>query len=210
MLIEIWDERTRSFIEKYCQKYHYVKPRPKLTNAETIDLHWNTLLGYYNCVNHKIIKEYLNTKITYNDYLTTYWWYVISNKRKLMDSHKCGDCKELFDLLEVHHLTYEHRGEEVKYMDDLITLCSGCHNNRHPEKKDRKKKHRHVLEVEFYEESDDLNILNVFYEKYEGIKNQSVDVTMMNYVIVVEEASMEELHESIMHNLGVVMKLLQD
>jgi hypothetical protein len=33
--------------------------------------------------------------------------------------------------LQAHHRTYEHKGDELNHLDDLICLCKKCHKNFH-------------------------------------------------------------------------------
>ncbi len=55
-------------------------------------------------------------------------WKATRERRKSMDNYKCQKCGSQ-EHLEVHHLTYEHMGNEP--MEDLITLCHACHYNEH-------------------------------------------------------------------------------
>lgn len=51
-------------------------------------------------------------------------WLHIRRLAIARDKHCCIDCGESDDL-HVHHLTYKHEGNEQ--LDELITLCQGCH-----------------------------------------------------------------------------------
>jgi 5-methylcytosine-specific restriction endonuclease McrA len=42
----------------------------------------------------------------------------------------CVDCGSKL-YLEVHHLTYKNKGNELENLQDLILLCSKCHQKRH-------------------------------------------------------------------------------
>lgn len=71
------------------------------------------------------------------DYNSTKWKY----KRKQIlrgDGYMCQWCKRYGKKVEaatVHHIKPAGEYPELAYIDDnLISLCSGCHNKVHPEK----------------------------------------------------------------------------
>ena len=43
---------------------------------------------------------------------------------------RCEDCRA-GGVLDLHHLTYAHRGEEIFHMEDMRLLCRACHDARH-------------------------------------------------------------------------------
>jgi len=45
-------------------------------------------------------------------------------------SHQCSLCANKHSL-NVHHRTYEHKGEEYKNLEDLVVLCKICHQKHH-------------------------------------------------------------------------------
>jgi 5-methylcytosine-specific restriction endonuclease McrA len=47
------------------------------------------------------------------------------------DENRCADCGDSIEekVLEVHHITYIRRGKER--LEDLMTLCQDCHQERH-------------------------------------------------------------------------------
>jgi 5-methylcytosine-specific restriction endonuclease McrA len=70
--------------------------------------------------------------LPYADYLDSEHWKARSNLARERDGRQCRDCGSKQNL-NVHHLTYDRLGEER--LDDLITLCRGCHLARHPQAK---------------------------------------------------------------------------
>lgn len=71
------------------------------------------------------------------DYKSTRW------KKKRMkilrrDSFLCQECKRYgkhVEAVTVHHIKHAEEFPELAYQDDnLISLCSACHNRQHPEK----------------------------------------------------------------------------
>lgn len=65
-------------------------------------------------------KEYLKT---------IYWQYV----RKLVIEERGNRCEECGaePSIDVHHLTYEHIGEEHLFLNDFVVLCRRCHEKKH-------------------------------------------------------------------------------
>jgi 5-methylcytosine-specific restriction endonuclease McrA len=69
----------------------------------------------------------------YKDYLQTERWRTISRTLKSMAGYRCQRCgaKKQEHELNVHHLTYAHKGEEERHTEDLIVLCEDCHWKEH-------------------------------------------------------------------------------
>lgn len=70
-------------------------------------------------------------KMKYEDFLQTDYWKLVSEQARINAHYKCQLCGCNDKKLNVHHNTYEHRGEEFKHMEDLICLCEDCHNFYH-------------------------------------------------------------------------------
>lgn len=64
----------------------------------------------------------------YSEYLATDHWKSLRRKRLRLSNSHCELCFKK-DSLDVHHKTYERRGEEE--MNDLIVLCRECHSTFH-------------------------------------------------------------------------------
>ncbi len=62
----------------------------------------------------------------YGDYLNTEYWAKVSNLVKERAGWRCQICNSPHDL-NAHHRTYEHRGDELRHLDDLIAMCRRCH-----------------------------------------------------------------------------------
>ena len=81
-------------------------------------------------VNEKDIKDHIKG-MSYYDFLNTPYWKAIAQQVKYKAGFKCQLCGSNQNL-NVHHRTYEHHGEELKYMkSDLIVLCKHCHEKFH-------------------------------------------------------------------------------
>lgn len=70
-------------------------------------------------------------KMKYEDFLQTDYWKLVSEQARINAHNKCQLCGCKDKKLNVHHNTYEHRGEEFKHMEDLVCLCEDCHNFYH-------------------------------------------------------------------------------
>ena len=67
----------------------------------------------------------------YADFLNTYYWDIVRKYKLVKGNYSCELCNTKGTVLNVHHKTYEHRGEEYRYLEDLIVLCSDCHGKFH-------------------------------------------------------------------------------
>lgn len=74
--------------------------------------------------------------ILYTAYLVSDTWYRKRKEAMQRDGWKCQICESKKDL-QVHHMSYEHLGEDEE-INDLITLCRSCHEEVHA--KDPKRK----------------------------------------------------------------------
>jgi len=62
----------------------------------------------------------------YDDYLKSEYWVKVREAVKRRASFRCQVCNSQHDL-QAHHRTYEHRGRELEFLDDLTCLCRRCH-----------------------------------------------------------------------------------
>jgi len=75
------------------------------------------------------IKKRQNKNVPYDDYLNSPDW---KRRRGIIlrrAGYKCELCGASGVPLDIHHLTYERRGNE-KYTD-LIAICRKCHEAKH-------------------------------------------------------------------------------
>lgn len=66
----------------------------------------------------------------YNRFLQSDYWKQVREWILQRDNYTCQSCGAT-TYLQVHHLTYEHHGEEHLHPEDLITLCRDCHKRAH-------------------------------------------------------------------------------
>lgn len=69
-------------------------------------------------------------KAKYLKSLNTDYWREVKRMVHLRDHFACVDCGSKLKL-EVHHLTYAHRGLELEHLEDCVTVCETCHKKRH-------------------------------------------------------------------------------
>ena len=76
--------------------------------------------------------------IPYRDFLQTIYWDIVRKYKLHKAGYRCELCGAR-ERLNVHHKTYEYRGEEYNHLDCLIVLCQECHQKFHDKLSDRKK-----------------------------------------------------------------------
>ena len=69
------------------------------------------------------------TIMPYKEYLETDHWKETRSKALKKANYKCELCNGSKDKLNVHHKTYERKGNELP--EDLIVLCENCHGKFH-------------------------------------------------------------------------------
>lgn len=66
----------------------------------------------------------------YADFLETPYWKAIAKYVKDRDGNRCVKCGS-DRRLHVHHLNYQHHGDELHHLEDLICVCRNCHKEIH-------------------------------------------------------------------------------
>jgi hypothetical protein len=79
------------------------------------------------------------TQSQYQAYLTTPYWREVSRAVKKRAGFRCQLCNSPLDL-QAHHRTYEHKGDELNHLNDLICLCKKCHKNFHAVEREESRK----------------------------------------------------------------------
>lgn len=72
----------------------------------------------------------MTARSSYKGYLNSIYWQDVKRAVRMRDRFTCQHCGKR-KLVEVHHLTYAHRGHEMEHLDDLICLCPACHDKVH-------------------------------------------------------------------------------
>lgn len=68
--------------------------------------------------------------LPYERFLQTEYWFIVRAYVISQRGRRCERCERTGDL-NVHHVQYDHRGEEVFYLEDLRLLCERCHAATH-------------------------------------------------------------------------------
>lgn len=83
----------------------------------SFDINWDILSGKIKSCEYK-------------RFLSTEYWRLIRIKKIEESGNHCVKCAQT-EHLEVHHVTYEHHGDELHHLNDLIVLCRKCHSTVH-------------------------------------------------------------------------------
>jgi predicted HNH restriction endonuclease len=121
-----------SKIARGFQNYYLIKYVEKpVLNPKEIKNEWNKLMKFNDSMNDEEINwnwKWAN-KLNYKLYLDSKYWLIISSKKKL-DVGCCENCGSSKNL-EVHHTSYNIKGNEHNNMDKLIVVCKECHKKIH-------------------------------------------------------------------------------
>jgi hypothetical protein len=96
---------------------------------------------FKNPLKAKYIVETMRTELTtyivarlkalpYEVFLRTPYWTIVRAYVMTMRGARCEQCSWI-GALNVHHMTYSHRGEELFHLEDLKVLCEFCHMRTH-------------------------------------------------------------------------------
>jgi hypothetical protein len=69
-------------------------------------------------------------QMPYQEFTKTAYWFAVAMKVKTNAKMRCQVCN-CPDGLQVHHRCYDHHGAEHANLEDLIALCTNCHNLFH-------------------------------------------------------------------------------
>jgi len=62
-------------------------------------------------------------------FLSSEYWQDV--RRKILVRDRCCKICTSFAYLEVHHITYKNKGNELENLGDLVLLCANCHQKVH-------------------------------------------------------------------------------
>ena len=124
-LAALLEKQTALNTEKYIELY--LAPDKKW--SENVSLYVRIQRLSSNAVNRDVIIEYIRN-MDYYDFLETPYWKAIARRVKYKAGYKCQLCNSGENLI-THHRTYEHHGDEINHMADLICICKNCHEKYH-------------------------------------------------------------------------------
>jgi len=115
-------ERTKSYID------NYVSPDRVWTEGTKLYEKWRTI--NQSNLDGDTIAHHIKS-MSYQDFLKTPYWGAIALKVKQAAQFKCKLCKSNKNIA-AHHSIYDHHGyEHLYWKEDLICLCSNCHEKFH-------------------------------------------------------------------------------
>lgn len=138
----LYEQRKLSkdvFHEKILKLNHYYFDHEDEDNDESSFIYNYLLNGKPTATFKQLLNEIDDNAINfaknmdYKDFLNSTYWKVLSYSVKKKRGDKCEKCGSKINL-NVHHLTYRHRGNEINHLDDLVCLCSNCHAKIHHKK----------------------------------------------------------------------------
>ncbi len=122
------EELTERFVDVY------LDPEKRWAKGMKINQKIQHLKNHlFNCYQDVISESII--QMSYYDFLKTPYWNAVSLKVKLNAGFKCQMCGS-DENLSVHHRTYEHHGNELQHMEDLICVCQDCHQIFHDNKEE--------------------------------------------------------------------------
>lgn len=137
---------------------------PLLTNNKIIDKNIiDKVNDNYNINNINDLKF-----MPYKEYLQTNHWKNVKRKALIRAGNKCQLCSSKLNL-NVHHNTYENRGEEKD--EDLVVLCENCHSKFHDVLNDNIKKEKIYDKkyiIQQYILSNNIDILDTLKQRLQN------------------------------------------
>ena len=124
-------DATNLFIKQY------LRPNKHFKRNESISKIYDRMIHPYYPVEWDQICDYILDSLTYDEFLSTEYWEIISYYIKITRNFTCEKCGKKYNImskLNVHHKTYSHHGEEHKpevIENDLELLCENCPDNFH-------------------------------------------------------------------------------
>jgi 5-methylcytosine-specific restriction endonuclease McrA len=70
-------------------------------------------------------------RMPYQAFLASDYWSIVRAWVVYHRGSRCEDCGTSGIQLDIHHLSYAHRGAEIFYLDNLCLLCRACHLRQH-------------------------------------------------------------------------------
>ena len=90
-----------------------------------------TLILLTNFLSQRKQKRRIERQNEYTLFLQSDYWKQVRYVKLKEVGYKCQLCGKRNTTLHVHHNSYEHHGDELNHLDDLIVLCKRCHEGYH-------------------------------------------------------------------------------
>lgn len=118
------DDYISSYLDPNSSWNNGVKTKEKISSIE------------YGYLDAERIRNHI-LQMDYRTFLATPYWKAITEYKRYKAEYKCELCSSSISLV-VHHKTYEHHGNEINHLDDLVVLCKSCHEKFHDIKQEVK------------------------------------------------------------------------
>ena len=121
---DIYDKEVMTFL----YIYFFLTPNAEFKEEISISKKYKGALMYLDYDTNKI-ENYIKS-MNYYEFLKTPYWKTVSLKKKQEANFRCQLCNSNGSLA-THHRTYKIRGRELQHLNELIVLCSKCHEKFH-------------------------------------------------------------------------------
>jgi hypothetical protein len=132
---------------EYCKRKYRQRLEKKRRIEQCTEPNYNLfrLLFFTDSRSNKTVEDMLQFEVDwslvssrikrykYSTFLNLEYWRVIREQKLKDANYMCVNCQCKEDL-QVHHKTYEHHGDELHHLDDLVVLCRSCHKQVHRQK----------------------------------------------------------------------------
>jgi hypothetical protein len=125
------DKATKTFIK------NYLTPDRHFKRDRSIDTYLHEMQNPEFDVDWEYIEIYIRDMLSYEEFLLTEYWEIISIWKKIHSNFICQNCGKKYTVmskLNIHHHTYESHGREhIPYVldNDLVCWCEDCHKEYH-------------------------------------------------------------------------------
>lgn len=131
------NDATFNFIKRYLKPNRHFKRVDSISNIYHNMINPTSPGGVPLPVDWSQVCDYILDSLTYDEFLSTEYWEIISYYVKITRNFTCESCGKrilIMSKLNVHHKTYDHHGEEHRpeiIENDLSLLCEDCHKEYH-------------------------------------------------------------------------------
>ena len=132
-----WDEKESKIIET-SNNEEYNSEKHRFISKFLDPDRKRTIKQVYSFIDRYIVKrkpvpdgvvDYIKS-MPYKRFMSTLYWQAVSTHIKDRAGNRCQICGIRANLA-THHNTYEHHGDEIHNLSDMICVCDDCHRKIH-------------------------------------------------------------------------------